>query len=122
MIAAWRLMFKKIVLMFEDPAGRRRCDGRYRDMLSNIVSIFLWFRQNGLFVSSRTLLLEGWLEGSARCKWCNMRPARLAVTTTPAKGERKGALSGFIASLRDIPGLEMPWSYSSSEEGSWVKI
>jgi hypothetical protein len=83
-------------------------------MLSKVLSIFLWFRQNGVFVSSRTLPLGG----SARCKWCRVRPARLATTATPAKGERKGALVGFVASLRNIPGLEMLCSYSSSEEGS----
>ena len=82
-------------------------------MFSSVVSIALWFLQNVLFGSSPSSAFDG----SGLCRCCRIRPVRLATTTTPAKGERMGALIGFMASLREIPGPGILSSYASSEQG-----
>jgi len=70
--------------------------------------------QNGLVVVSE---VEEELGGEERCRWWRMRPVRLAMTTTQAKGERSGALGEFSASGREIPGSGVFCSNASSEDG-----
>ena len=61
--------------------------------------------------------MEEELGGEERCRWWRMRPVRLAMTTTQAKGERSGALGEFSASGREIPGSGVFCSNASSEDG-----
>ena len=47
---------------------------------------------------------------------------RLATRATPAKGDRRGVLEVFSASVREIPGPGVFCSNASSEDGRWVEI
>jgi len=109
-VAEWRLMWRKIV--FGEREGRCRCRGRERERARRLVLISWWVFQNGLVVVS-----DEELGGEERWRWWRIRPVRLAMTTMPAKEERSGALGGFSASGREIPGPGVFCSNASSEDG-----
>ncbi len=118
-MAAWwrqitadcKVMLRYMEVGSDDAAGSRRWAGRWSDMLSSVLLIFLCVLQNSLLATASSFALLGRWRCSIIC------PVRLATITHPPNDDIEAACAGSMASRSEISGPEMLELKSSSENG-----